>query len=142
MNKRIKKNTHNDVTPNTLGHREHLAKTLKDARRQMGLTQETFADKAGITLTLVGSFEQARSLPSFDTTYLICKNLGIDANILLGVETEKGAESENLWKKGVVSNVISVMAAMPEERRQKISAAIEAIAHCIADSEDKNDNGK
>jgi transcriptional regulator with XRE-family HTH domain len=138
MNKGIKKSTLNSVEPNRSEHCERLAKTLREARSQMSLTQGDFADKVGITPTLVGSFEHARSLPSFETIYLICKNLGIDANILLGVETEKGEGSDRLWERSVASHVISIMTALTEEQRQKIFAAIEAIAHNIADVENEN----
>jgi transcriptional regulator with XRE-family HTH domain len=140
MKKKTENDTHPGATANASGHRERLAKTLREARRQMGLTQEAFADKAGITLTLVGSFEQAKSLPSFGTMHLICKNLGIDANILLGVETRKDEGALDMLKKSVASHVFSIMDALTEEQRQKIFAAVETIARCVADSE--NGNGK
>ncbi|WP_299250757.1 helix-turn-helix transcriptional regulator [uncultured Cytophaga sp.] len=39
---------------------DHLADFIKAKRKQLGLTQEEFADKAGVALTVIRKIEQGK----------------------------------------------------------------------------------
>jgi len=43
---------------------ERLAKTIKDLRAKLGLTQEQFAAKVGVTFSTVNRWENGRGGPS------------------------------------------------------------------------------
>lgn len=55
----------------------HFVKALKDARRLSGMTQEELADKAGISMFTLRSYEQGKRLPREKQMEAICEALGI-----------------------------------------------------------------
>ncbi len=55
----------------------HFAAALKDARRLSGMTQEELAEKAGISMFTLRSYEQGKRLPREKQMEAICDALGI-----------------------------------------------------------------
>jgi transcriptional regulator with XRE-family HTH domain len=83
--------------------RGQLSGTLKNLRKIMHMTQEEFAEKAGISVALLGSFEQARALPSYETTYMLCKNLNISTDVIYGLDTNITGIKDAVLKKFILS---------------------------------------
>jgi transcriptional regulator with XRE-family HTH domain len=54
-----------------------LAAVLKHAREQRGITQETLAFHAGVSVGTLGRIETARTVPSWDTVRRIIDALNI-----------------------------------------------------------------
>ena len=55
---------------------------LRQAREQAGLTQQTLADKLGVTKSAVGNYENGVSSPKWDVLIKIFDILHVDPNFL------------------------------------------------------------
>ena len=53
-----------------------LAQFLKERRKEVTLTQEEFADKAGVTLTVVRKIEQSKTNLNLDKVNLVLHMFG------------------------------------------------------------------
>jgi len=62
---------------------------LKELRNQRNMTQETFAEKIGVTSSAVAHYESGESYPAYKTLYKIVRVLEIDANLLFAYEPEE-----------------------------------------------------
>jgi transcriptional regulator with XRE-family HTH domain len=60
-----------------------LAKRMKELRKKRGLSQEAFADHAGLHRVAVGWIEQGKRVPSLKTLVKISQGLGISVSELL-----------------------------------------------------------
>jgi transcriptional regulator with XRE-family HTH domain len=60
-----------------------LAKRIRELRKKRGLSQEAFADHAGLHRVAVGWIEQGRRVPSLKTLVKISQGLGISLSELL-----------------------------------------------------------
>ncbi len=60
-----------------------LAKRMKELRKKRGLSQEAFADHAGLHRVAVGWIEQGKRVPSLKTLIKISHGLGISVSELL-----------------------------------------------------------
>jgi y4mF family transcriptional regulator len=55
---------------------KHLAKFVKERRKEVNLTQEEFADRAGVALTVVRKIEQGKTNLNMDKVNLILQMFG------------------------------------------------------------------
>lgn len=55
---------------------KHLAKFVKARRKEVNLTQEEFADRAGVALTVVRKIEQGKTNLNMDKVNLILAMFG------------------------------------------------------------------
>lgn len=53
-----------------------LAEFVKDRRKEVNLTQEEFADRAGVALTVVRKIEQGKTNMNFDKVNLVLSMFG------------------------------------------------------------------
>ena len=60
-----------------------LAKRIRELRKRRGLSQEAFADRAGLHRVAVGWIEQGRRVPSLLTLAKISRGLDISLSELL-----------------------------------------------------------
>ena len=60
-----------------------LAKRMKELRRRQGLSQEAFADHAGLHRVAIGWIEQCKRVPSLKTLVKISQGFGISLSELL-----------------------------------------------------------
>jgi transcriptional regulator with XRE-family HTH domain len=60
-----------------------LARRMKELRKQRGLSQEAFADHAGLHRVAVGWIEQGKRIPSLKTLVKISQGFGITLSELL-----------------------------------------------------------
>lgn len=65
----------------------------RKARRRLKLTQETVAERVGISSEFYARIERGHTLPSVPTLHLITKILGISGNASLGIVREEPAET-------------------------------------------------
>ncbi len=67
-----------------------LAAVLKRSREQRGVTQETLAFKAGISVGTLGRIETARTAPSWDSVCRIVDALGVKlSELAAAIEAER-----------------------------------------------------
>jgi len=56
----------------------HLAKKIRQYRKEAGLTQEIMAEKLGLSSKYIRFIENGRRRPSLKVVYKIAKILGVD----------------------------------------------------------------
>ena len=61
----------------------YIGKTIRTLRQNAGLSQEQFADKAGLHRTYVGSLERGERNPSVETLLRVAKALSVPLRSLL-----------------------------------------------------------
>jgi transcriptional regulator with XRE-family HTH domain len=67
-----------------------LAKRIKELRKKRGISQEAFADHAGLHRVAVGWIEQGKRVPSLRTLVKLSEGFGISLSELLrGVDSKK-----------------------------------------------------
>jgi y4mF family transcriptional regulator len=55
---------------------KHLAKFVKERRKQINLTQEEFADRTGVALTVVRKIEQGKTNLNMEKVNLVLSMFG------------------------------------------------------------------
>lgn len=50
---------------------------IKEVRKRVGMTQETLAEKLGVTKRTVSNIENGRTLPNLGTVFMIAAILGV-----------------------------------------------------------------
>ncbi|MEN9401137.1 MAG: hypothetical protein RL632_2240 [Bacteroidota bacterium] len=69
-----------------------IAEFVKERRKEVGLTQEEFADRAGVALTVIRKIEQGKSNLNMDKVNLVLKMFGHE---LAAVSSKELKESES-----------------------------------------------
>lgn len=66
-----------------------LGDRIRDARKRMGLSQETLAEKARLHRTYISLLERNKKSPTVETLFRLCKALEISAaSLIKKVEAE------------------------------------------------------
>jgi transcriptional regulator with XRE-family HTH domain len=73
--------------------RQILAANLRRLRKDIDLSQEALADRAGLHRTFVGSVERAERNISLDNVERLAKALGVTMSQLLAEVPRKGREA-------------------------------------------------
>lgn len=60
-----------------------LGNRIRNSRREMGLTQEELAEKAGISASFLGHIERGSRVASLETLVDLCNLLGVTPQYLL-----------------------------------------------------------
>ena len=63
-----------------------LGQNIQNARRAQGLSQETLAEKIGVSRQALGKWEKDTALPGLDNLQALAAALGIGVDALLGAE--------------------------------------------------------
>jgi len=71
------------VVEEEVGYNRFVALKIIDERKRMGLTQDEFANKIGLSRASVVNIEKGRQQVSLKNLYLICKYLEIKSSALL-----------------------------------------------------------
>lgn len=81
---------------------KHLGASIKKARQEAGLTQDSLSDKAGLAYSTLAKIEQgAIKSPSFFTVYAISEALGLEIRQLLGTGGFDGEKPPREAKKSI-----------------------------------------
>lgn len=87
-----------------------MNKLIKELRKALGLTQQEFADKLGISRNTIATYEIGKSEPSGAAFALICSTFGINENWLRTGEGEmflpinNENDFERVWRQIKLSN--------------------------------------
>ncbi len=71
-----------------------ISENIKYLRKQMGFTQEQFAEQVGIKRSVVGAYEEARAEPRLQTLLKISDVLSVSTDDLISVDLTKLAKGE------------------------------------------------
>lgn len=69
----------------------NIAEFVKERRKEVGLTQEEFAERSGVALTVIRKIEQGKSNLNMDKVNLVLKMFGHE---LAAVNSKELKESE------------------------------------------------
>ena len=69
-------------------------KLLQELRKKKGLTQKDLAEKAGIKIASLQSWEVDRRLPKLDAMLALAQALGVGLESLVGKERKKSKKGE------------------------------------------------
>ncbi len=79
---------------------ETIGKNIRDARRRKDMTQAILAEHLNVTESAISQWESGRTSPDLSLVPELCGVLGISADWLLCVNTEKRAkEIEAIMKR-------------------------------------------
>ncbi len=91
-----------------------IGKKIKKQRQELNLTQETFAEKVGLSTCYIGMIERGRRIPKLETFIKIANVLDVSADYLLDdyicISERSGA---NYW-------IIDQIDSLPESDRKHI----------------------
>lgn len=79
---------------------QSIGKAAREARKSLGLTQEDAAERIGVSAEFFARIERGHALPSVPTFAKIAGALGVSADVLLGLQTERSdrrGESMPSW---------------------------------------------
>lgn len=110
-----------------------LANNLKEARINKGLKQEELANLVGKSKNVISNWERGDNKPDADTLFELCDILNVDANFLLGWESDqnislsineqnhiKKYRSLSAYDKETVDGLINRLSDKPSEFIQLI----------------------
>lgn len=107
-----------------------IDKRLKELRKELGLTQQEFADKLGIKRNTIATYEAGKSKPSDSAIVLICNTFNVSIDWLRNGTGEMflpdaGDELEALAKKynytAAIAVAIEKVVNMSEEQQAVIT---------------------
>jgi transcriptional regulator with XRE-family HTH domain len=70
----------------------HLGETLRAARLKAALTQVDVAERVGVVTEVYGRMERGNMLPSVPSLRKLCVALRMDANAVLGLDTDNAPD--------------------------------------------------
>ncbi len=73
-----------------------LAQFVKDRRKAVGLTQEDFADRAGIALTVLRKIEQGKTNLNMDKVNIVLSMFGPELGPVNSREVDRGEDEEGI----------------------------------------------
>ena len=96
-----------------------INKSIKDLRKKLGLTQEQFCEKIGISLQGLSNLERNRYQPTAETIDKICKVFKITPNELL---LEPNKENED-----IIKNITTLLSSCSKAKLKKIYSIIQIL---------------
>ena len=93
---------------------EDLGGRVRKHRRRLGLSQETLADRAGVSTETIGRLEQAVGTPTLVTVYKVAEAMGLTGSALI---------AEN-----ACDEVSGLVGGLPEHEQQIACAMLRALS--------------
>ena len=106
-----------------LDHSQRLADAVKNARLELGLTQEEVADKCDTDVRTIINMEMGRGNPKFKTLFKVVRALKIDARELF----DDGPQSDS----PSVRRVYLLINECSEEEAATLFPVIEAVLNAL-----------
>jgi len=116
-----------------------IGENIRKFRKANGFTQETLAEKLGLTPSAVSQWETDRVMPDITQLPVLCKAFGVTSDQLLGIDTQTTEE--------IIDGIIEKSNGLCREERFREACAflrsslekypdsydlMSALAHCIA----------
>ena len=103
--------------------KEILANNIKERRRNIGLTQEKLAEKAGMSLQYLAMLELARKFPSGEMLERLASALNIETYELLAIAPSANNELEIL-RNDIIYEVKALNVTLVKDITEKVVIAI------------------
>ncbi|EMS96599.1 helix-turn-helix domain-containing protein [Agrobacterium tumefaciens str. Cherry 2E-2-2] len=103
--------------------RKIFGSNIRHHRKALGLTQEALAEKADLSIEMMGRLERGDASPSFETIESIAKALGLPAIAFFGTGTVIAPEGE---RGRLLHRVNAALAHMNEDDLVRVTRMLEA----------------
>ena len=87
-----------------------IGENIRKSRKTKKMTQETLAERAGLSVNYIGSIERGEKLPSLETFIVILNQLGVTADCILQDVVQANYE----LKMSLLNEKLSVLS--PDQR--------------------------
>ncbi len=87
-----------------------IGENIRKYRKTKKMTQETLAERAGLSVNYIGSIERGEKLPSLETFIVILNQLGVTADCIL----QDVVQSNYELKMSLLNEKLSVLS--PDQR--------------------------
>ena len=87
-----------------------IGENIRKYRKTKKMTQETLAERAGLSVNYIGSIERGEKLPSLETFIVILNQLGVTADCIL----QDVVQANNELKMSLLNEKLSVLS--PDQR--------------------------
>ena len=96
---------------------ETFGQRLKRLRNEIGLTQQTLADRIGIIRELISDYERGRLRPHYDIVAKLAVALEVSADRLLGIDTVKTPPKKT---DPQIQKILQKIEALPEKKKKNL----------------------
>ncbi len=107
---------------------KRIGKRIKQRREELGLTQEQFAERTGLTTNYISTVERGASFPRCEKLITIINALGVSADAIFCDVVEHPGQ----YGESVLSTELS---DLPDSERKRILRVVELM---IADADKKD----
>jgi len=97
---------------------KRIGKRIKECRERLGLTQEQFAEKTGLTTNYISTVERGASFPRYEKLIIILNTLQVSADAIFCDVLTHG----NDYKASKLSSELSTL---PPEAQNRILQMVE-----------------
>lgn len=89
----------------------NLGIKLKELRTEKNMTQKQLADRLGVAISAISSYESCLRYPSYDTLIKYARIFHVSTDYLLGLESRKSLDVSDLSDKEIsaISQLIDVI---------------------------------
>ncbi|ACY16800.1 helix-turn-helix domain-containing protein [Haliangium ochraceum] len=107
-----------------------MGREMRRARTAQGLTQERAAEAIGVSVEFYARVERGKSHPSVETFQHIASTLEVSADVLLGLDGERGAlPAAALWQRGEddpphLRRIMARVEALPDSTRRLVEMVL------------------
>lgn len=77
--------------------KQNIQKNIALYRKEANLTQRQLAERLGVAVTNLASWEQGKSMPDIDTLFRLCSLLGVDILTISGFEFSELDKNKNAF---------------------------------------------
>ena len=95
---------------------KRIGKRIKECRERLGLTQEQFSEKTGLSVNYISTVERGGSFPRYEKLITIINGLEVSADAIF-CDVINGSVEYVEYKENEISRRIS---ALPTEEQNKI----------------------
>lgn len=102
-----------------------LGNRIREYRKERGFSQEILAEKSGVSTNTISRIEGGQMAMSVGILQKIVKVLGVDANVLLGINTD--VSETNIWVSTFSCRIQALKENEQEILKHTMNALIESM---------------
>ena len=106
---------------------KRFGRRVKECRERIGLTQEQFAEKIGLTPNYISTVERGTAFPRYEKLIAIINGLEVSADALFCDVVEHGTEYKT-------TRLSQLLEALPNEEQQRILQMVELMVKQAGDT--------
>ena len=99
-----------------------IGENIRKYRKTKKMTQETLAERAGLSVNYIGSIERGEKLPSLETFIVILNQLGVTADCILQDVVQANYE----LKMSLLNEKLSVLSP---DQRATVEDVVDVLVH-------------